>query len=105
MMKKITFILITVFSFVGNSFGYQVVSTKEIGKGDAKNQNVIVKCTTDTGKMSSEKCSLRRYAKCSGKEKQTCNSWQPWRDLRNTTGEYSDWQSAATACCKNKGLR
>lgn len=105
-MKKILFVLISTFAIVGDAFSYKVITTKEFGKGDAKNQNVIVKCTTDTGKLSDETCSLRRYVKCSGADKKTkCDSWQPWRDLRDSTGNYSDWKSAASACCKKKGLR
>lgn len=105
-MKKIfLFMFVTVLS-IGNAFSYQVLSTKEFGKNDALNQNVIVKCTTDTGKMSNETCSLRRYVKCNGPDKKTkCDSWQPWRDLRDTSATYSDWKSAASACCKKKGLR
>ena len=104
-MKKIMFSLLSVMMIIANVNAYQLVSTKEIGKADAKNQNVVVKCTTDTGKMSSETCALRRYVKCTGKDKKNCNSWQPWRDLRNNSGSYSDWKSAASACCKKKGLR
>lgn len=105
-MKKLFLYFVIFSSVVTNAFAYQVLSTKEFGKDDAKNQNVIVKCTTDTGKMSDETCSLRRYAKCLGKDKKSlCNSWQPWRDLRDTTASYSDWKSAASACCKKKGLR
>ena len=105
-MKKISVVFITLFALVGNAFSYQVLSTKEFGKDDAKNQNVIVKCTTDTGKLSDETCSLRRYVKCTGKDKRTkCDSWQPWRDLRDPSGTYADWKSAASACCKKKGLR
>lgn len=103
-MKKILFSLISIMAIFANANAYQVLSTKEIGKADAKNQNVVVRCTTDTGKMSAETCSLRRYVKCS-KDKKTCNSWQPWRDLRNNSGNFSDWKSAASACCKKKGLR
>ena len=72
--------------------------------GEAKNQNVVVKCTTDTGKLSNQTCSLRRYAKCSNNGK-NCSGWQPWRDLRDTTKQYSDWRGAASACCRAKGLR
>ena len=105
-MKKIFSVFAVVILMCGNAFAYQVLSTKEFGKDDAKNQNVIVKCTTDTGKMSGETCSLRRYVKCTGKDKKTnCNSWQPWRDLRNPSGTYADWKAAASACCKKKGLR
>ena len=105
-MKKMFLAFIMIVATVGNTFAYQVLITKEIGKDDAKNQNVIVKCTTDTGKMSEETCSLRRYVKCLGKDKKTnCTSWQPWRDLRDTSSTYSDWKAAASACCKKKGLR
>ena len=105
-MKKISLIFATIVLTCGNVFAYQVLSTKEFGKDDAKNQNIIVKCTTDTGKLSNETCSLRRYVKCADKDKKTnCNSWQPWRDLRDTNGSYSDWRTAASACCKKKGLR
>ena len=106
-MKKILFSLIIFCSVIVNASAYQVLSTKEFGRDDAQNQNVTVQCTTDTGKNSSETCSLRRYVKCTtgpDKEKK-CNSWQPWRDLRNTNTTYSTWQSAASACCRAKGLR
>ncbi len=104
-MKKLVIVLIAAFMFAGNSFAYQLLSTKEYGRGDAKNQNIVVKCTTDTGKISSETCTLRRYAKCSKKDKTNCNGWQQWRDLRNAKSSYADWQSGAVDCCKNKGLR
>lgn len=105
-MKKTLFSLIAICLCAWNASAYQVLSTKEFGKDDAKNQNIIVRCTTDTGKMSDETCSLRRYVKCNGKDKKSlCNSWQPWRDLRDTGTNYSDWKSAASECCKKKGLR
>ena len=104
-MKKILFVLFSVIFAYNSASGYTVLSTKEFGKDDAKNQNIVVKCTTDTGKLSSETCSLRRYAKCTDKEKKKCNQWQPWRDLRDSTTTYADWKSAASACCKKKGLR
>jgi hypothetical protein len=105
-MKKIFLSFVVILSVVTNAFAYQVLSTKEFGKDDAKNQNIIVKCTTDTGKISEETCSLRRYVKCNSKDKKSlCNSWQPWRDLRNPGASYHDWKSAASACCKGKGLR
>lgn len=105
-MKKILFSIIAVISLIANASAYTVLTTKDFGKDDAKNQNVIVKCTTDTGKISEETCSLRRYIKCTGKDAKTdCNSWYPWRDIRNPSGSYSDWKSAASACCKRKGLR
>ncbi|MBR3148183.1 MAG: hypothetical protein IKF41_02460 [Alphaproteobacteria bacterium] len=105
-MKKIFLFFIVISSVVTNAFAYQLLSTKEFGKDDAKNQNIIVKCTTDTGKESSETCSLRRYVKCLGNDKKSlCTSWQPWRDLRDPSKAYLDWKSAASACCKKKGLR
>ena len=105
-MKRILLSVVAIVLICGNAFAYQVLTTKEIGKDDAKNQNVIVKCTTDTGKMSGETCSLRRYVKChSADKKSDCTSWQPWRDLRNPANTYADWKSAASACCKKKGLR
>jgi hypothetical protein len=105
-MKKFLIILFAFVSVCFNASGYQVLTTKDFGKDDAKNQNVIVKCTTDTGKLSEEICSLRRYVKCTGKDKKSnCNSWQPWRDLRNPGSSYADWKSAASDCCKKKGLR
>ena len=107
-MKKLLSIIFAFVCLVGTANAYQVLSSKEMGRDDAKNQNVVVKCTTDTGKTSSEICSLRRYAKCTGKDKdnKNCKSWQPWRDLRNPSSKgFSDWKSAASACCKAKGLR
>ena len=105
-MKKIIFSIVAFVLVCGNTFAYQVLTTKEFGSGDAKNQNVIVKCTTSTGKISGENCSLRRYVKCNSADKKSdCTSWQPWRDLRDSERGYADWKSAASACCKNKGLR
>ena len=104
-MKKIFFVLIATFSIIGNSSAYQLLSSKEYGKGDAKNQNVTVRCTTDIGKNSSETCSLRRYAKCDSKNKKNCSGWQPWHDIRNNSTPYNTWQAGAAACCKKKGLR
>ena len=105
-MKKTFIAFIISVLTIGNTFAYQVLITKEMGKDDALNQNVIVKCTTDTGKVSEETCSLRRYVKCTGKDKKSnCTSWQPWRDLRDPANNYSNWKTAASACCKKKGLR
>ena len=104
-MKKTCFGLIIMFAVVANTFAYQVTSTKEFGKSDAKNQTVTIQCTTDTGKESSETCLLRRYVKCTGKDKKNCTAWQPWRNMRDTSKTYSDWKSAAVDCCKKKGLR
>ncbi len=105
-MKKILSTFIILVTTISAANAYQVMSSKELGKNDAKNQNVVVKCTTDTGRVSNQTCSLRRYAKCSGNgTNKNCSGWQPWRDLRNPTKEYSDWKSAASACCRAKGLR
>ena len=100
---------IAVCVLVTTGFGasaYQVMSSKELGKADAKNQNVVVKCTTDMGKISNKTCSLRRYVRCSGTGVQKkCNGWQGWRDLRNPEKQYSDWKTAANECCRSMGLR
>ena len=105
-MKKILLVIIMVTSTICTANAYQVLSSKELGKNDAKNQNSVVKCTTDTGKVSNQTCSLRRYAKCSGTgSNKSCSGWQPWRDLRNPNKEYPDWRAAASGCCRSKGLR
>ena len=49
-MKKIFVSMIAVVALVANASAYQVLTTKDFGKDDAKIQNVIVKRTTDTGK-------------------------------------------------------
>ncbi|MBN1324743.1 MAG: hypothetical protein JW974_00785 [Alphaproteobacteria bacterium] len=109
-MKNISSFFGIVFLIFGLSIGganaYQLLSSKELGQKDAKNQNVVVKCTTDTGKISTQTCTMRRYAKCSGAGiDKKCNGWQAWKDLRNPSSGYSDWRSGAAACCKSKGLR
>ncbi len=105
-MKKIFITLSLVCATMFSANAYQVISSKEIGKNDAKNQNVVIKCTTDTGRVSNQTCNLRRYAKCTGQGSQKrCSGWQPWRDLRNPAKQYSDWKSAASACCRAQGLR
>ena len=65
-MKKILTAILICGATLTTASAYQVMSSKELGKNDAKNQNVVVKCTTDTGKVSNQTCSLRRYAKCTG---------------------------------------
>ncbi|MCQ2575041.1 MAG: hypothetical protein MJ156_02985 [Alphaproteobacteria bacterium] len=106
MKKKFFVFCLFIISLCNISYGYQVLSTKEFGKADARNQNIVIKCTTDTGKLSNQTCSLRRYVKCQGNgDKKKCNGWQPWRDLRNTSVNYTDWKTAASSCCKSKGLR
>ncbi len=103
-MKKVFFILFTVLCFNANA--YQILSSKELGSGEAKNQNVVVKCTTSTGEISNQTCNLRRYVKCTGSgTSKKCSGWQQWNDLRNPTQKYSSWQKAATGCCRAKGLR
>ena len=105
-MKKILGVFMIVATMAGGAHAYQVLSSKELGQNDAKNQNVTVKCTTDTGKLSNQTCSLRRYAKCTGNgASKSCGGWQAWRDLRDPSKQYSDWRSAASACCRAKGLR
>lgn len=109
-MKKMFSLVALGFLVFGISTGganaYQVLSSKELGKNDARNQNVVVKCTTDTGKVSNQTCSLRRYVKCTGAgADKKCGGWMPWKDLRNTSSQYSDWRDGAAACCKAKGLR
>lgn len=105
-MKKIIMSMLVVMMTVCGASAYQVMSSKELGKNDARNQNVVVKCTTDTGKISNQTCSLRRYAKCTGVgANRRCNGWQPWQDLRTPDKKYSDWKAAASACCRAKGLR
>ena len=100
-MKKI-FICLFAFFSINNALAYQKISSNEFGIGDARNQNIVVKCTTPTGEISNETCSLRRYAKCINNN---CASWDVWRDLRNTRATYQTWQDAADACCRAKGLR
>lgn len=105
-MKKILSSILIIMTFIGGARAYQLLSSKELGKNDAKNQTVVVKCTTDTGKTSNQTCTLRRYAKCTGTgSDKKCSGWQPWQDLRNPRKQYSDWRSAASACCRAKGLR
>lgn len=105
-MKKTVLSFIIALFTIHAANAYQVISSKELGQNDAKNQNVVVKCTTDTGRVSNQTCSLRRYAKCTGTgTNKRCGGWQPWRDLRNPSKQFSDWKSAASACCRAKGLR
>ncbi len=105
-MKRLLLFISAIFLTIGNANAYQLLSSKELGRNDARNQNVVVKCTTDTGKISDQTCSLRRYVKCTGTgENKKCNGWQPWQDLRTPGKQYSDWRSAASACCRSKGLR
>ena len=101
-MKKIFTFIFALFISICSGWAYQQVSSNEYGVADARNQNIVVKCTTPTGQVSSETCALRRYAKCVNNK---CSGWNPWRDLRNTRDTYPDWQSAADACCRAKGLR
>ena len=105
-MKKIFIAILMTCSTAISANAYQVLSSKELGQMDAKNQNVVVKCTTDTGKVSNQTCSLRRYAKCSGDgPTKKCSGWQPWTDLRNPGKQYPDWKTAASSCCREMGLR
>ena len=105
-MKKILVFCILMLSTALSANAYQVLSSRELGKGDAKNQNVVVKCTTEIGKLSNQTCSLRRYVKCAGTGvRKNCNGWQGWRDLRNPEKQFSDWKTAANECCRAIGLR
>ena len=105
-MKKLLVAILMTFTTAISANAYQVLSSKELGQMDAKNQNVVVKCTTDTGKVSNQTCSLRRYAKCKGEgNAKKCSGWQPWNDLRNPGHGYADWKTAASACCREMGLR
>lgn len=85
-----------------DAMAFQMQSQRELGTLEAKNQNIVVACTTVTGKLSSETCSLRRFAKCN---KDKCDGWEPWKDLRNPGKSYTDWRAGASECCKAKGLR
>ena len=106
MAQKIFTVLCLLIMSATTANGYQLLSSKETGRNDARNQTVVVKCTTDTGKISNQTCTLRRYVKCTGNgTDQQCNGWQPWQDLRTPSKKYSDWRSAASACCRAKGLR
>ena len=105
-MKKIFTAFLIVFTTMLSANAYQVLSSKELGQRDAKNQNVVVKCTTDMGKVSNQTCSLRRYAKCTGDgPSMKCSGWLPWTDLRTPGKQYPDWKMAASSCCRMMGLR
>ena len=105
-MKKLFIAFIMTATTVLSANAYQVLSSRELGQRDAKNQNVVVKCTTDTGKVSTQTCALRRYAKCSGEgNAKKCSGWQPWVDLKNPSKQYADWKTAASGCCRAMGLR
>jgi len=101
-MKNLFVFFVVCLCGIGSASAYQILSSNELGAGDARNQNVVVKCTTPAGQVSNQTCSLRRYVKCNGKK---CSGWDKWRDLRNTRDTYNDWQSAANDCCRAKGLR
>jgi hypothetical protein len=106
-MKKLLSIVLLSVGVSGAASAYQLQSNKELGTGDAKNQNVVVACTTTTGKVSTQTCALRRYAKCADTESggRNCAGWGPWKDVRDPDSEHGDWRGAATACCQAKGLR
>lgn len=105
-MKKLFGAFFMVFMIALSADAYQVLSSRELGQRDAKNQNVVVKCTTDTGKISNQTCALRRYAKCTGEgNAKKCSGWQPWTDLKTPGKQYADWKTAASSCCRMMGLR
>ncbi len=106
MIHKILVALCVIITTSTCANAYQLLSSKEMGRDDAKNQTVVVKCTTDTGKVATKTCTLRRYVKCTGTgENKQCNGWQPWQDLRTPSKKYSSWRSGASACCRAMGLR
>lgn len=101
MKKLFIFLALVLINMPGHA--YQILSSNEYGSGDARNQNIVVKCTTPTGQITNQTCSLRRYVKCvDGKN---CAGWEQWRDLGNTRDTFSNWQDAANSCCRAKGLR
>ena len=107
-MKKIFAICYLIFAIcaIGAADAYQVHSSKELGRGDARNQNIVVNCTTPTGQVSNETCTLRRYARCVGTgTNKNCSGWLPWRSLQNPAKEFGDWRTGAATCCQSKGLR
>lgn len=105
-MKKLLIAFLMVSATIMSANAYQVLSSRELGQRDAKNQNVVVKCTTDTGKVSNQTCALRRYAKCTGEgNAKKCSGWQPWADLKTPGKQYADWKTAASSCCRAMGLR
>jgi len=93
--------------FAVGAQAYQLQSSRELGRDEARNQNIVVRCTTPTGGLSNQTCQLRRFARCKAAANGTrnCNGWLPWHDIRNPGPEFSDWRSAADACCRAKGLR
>jgi len=92
--------LVSLVSLTAEAF--QMHSQRELGSGDARNQNIVVRCTTLDGKVSNQTCALRRFVKCGGK---TCDGWNDWKDLRSPGKSYGDWRRAAEDCCTAKGLR
>jgi len=106
-MKRILFLVpCSLFLLTGAADAYQLISSRELGHGEAKTQNIVVQCTTVKGRLSNEQCQLRRQASCRMvRGEQDCSGWQPWRILRNPTEGFGDWRQAADACCRAKGLR
>ncbi|GHS98404.1 hypothetical protein FACS189421_06960 [Bacteroidia bacterium] len=101
MMKKLFFALCLMLC-VGTAGAFTVMNSRELGKGDARNQNVTVRCTTPDGRVSSETCQLRRYVRCN---EDRCGGWQQWFGLRNPDDKFDSWRDAASACCNAMGLR
>ena len=54
-MKKLFIAFLMVSATIMSANAYQVLSSRELGQRDAKNQNVVVKCTTDMGKISNQR--------------------------------------------------
>lgn len=105
-MKKI-FVFGLLITICASANAYTLRSQKELGKDDARNQNIIAQCTTPDGKVSNQTCQLRRYVKCNmnAAGKKNCNGWQPWQDLRSPGDGFPDWRKGAESCCQAKGLR
>ncbi|MDR2770171.1 MAG: hypothetical protein LBB08_01845 [Rickettsiales bacterium] len=100
MKSVMVFFTVLLFFCAANAFKLQ--SQRDLGSGEAKNQNVVVKCTTADGKVSNQTCSFRRLAKCVGGK---CVGWQKWSELRSPGKSFDEWRDAAVDCCAAKGLR
>jgi len=100
-MKRGTVFACLLFT-VSAASAFQLQSTQELGKGEAKYQDVMVKCTTPSGAVSNQNCKIRRAAKCAGGN---CDGWQKWHDVKSPGKLYENWRGAAAACCLAKGLR
>ena len=104
MKKRLIFIAgCLVFAAVTfDASAFQLKSQRELGTGEGRNQNVVVRCTTAAGQVSNQTCALRRFARCVGDR---CDGWHPWTSLRDPNTTFNDWRAAASACCQSLGLR